>query len=75
MKKIVDTNQVLSKHIDHYSSVLYALENNIEGLAQRKPEVKSELQYITKELAEIQERYALEKDREVNLHGELVQTD
>ena len=41
LKKIVDQNQVLSKHIDHYSVVLTALENSIEALAQRKPEAKS----------------------------------
>ena len=69
LKKIVDTNQVLAKHIDHYSSFLYSLENNIEALAQRKPEAKSELQYIIKELAKIHERLAFEKEREVTLHG------
>jgi hypothetical protein len=32
------------------------MENNIEVLAQRKPEVKSELQYLNKEVGKLQER-------------------
>ena len=37
LKRIIDSNQQLSKYIEHYSQVLNTLENNIETLAQRKP--------------------------------------
>jgi DNA repair exonuclease SbcCD ATPase subunit len=53
LKRIVDNNKQLSKHIDHYSTVLANLENSIESMAQRKPEARSELQLFTKEAASL----------------------
>ena len=41
LKKIVDNNKTLAKYTDHYSNILSDIENSIETLAQRKPEVKS----------------------------------
>lgn len=41
LKKIVDNNKTLAKYTDHYSNILGEIENSIENLAQRKPEVKS----------------------------------
>jgi len=41
LKKIVDNNKTLAKYTDHYTNVLNQIENSIENLAQRKPEVKS----------------------------------
>ena len=75
LKRIVDTNLQLSKHIDHYGNVLSNLENSIEGLAQRKPEAKEELTFYSKDLAKLQAKQKSEKEREIVLHGELVQTE
>ncbi len=41
LKKTVDNNKTLAKYSDHYSNILSDIENSIETLAQRKPEVKS----------------------------------
>jgi len=41
LHKIVDNNKTIAKYTDHYSTILTNIENSIETLAQRKPEVRS----------------------------------
>ena len=73
LKRIIDNNQQLSKYIEHYSQILHSLENNIETLAQRKPEAKAELQLLQREAPQLQTRLSNEKEREIKLFAELAQ--
>ena len=73
LKRIIDNNEQHSKYIEHYSQILHSLENNIETLAQRKPEAKAELQLLQREAPQLQTRLSNEKEREIKLFAELAQ--